>query len=210
MARVRIYPIVGIALVIGAVAGAMIASPFAIDAFRPREPITSVAPYSRDAYASKFQLEQYLMSLGRDPLAWSCQPDETVRVRYLRNSCFAEHLLEFESPAVASAGRLRLTVRGEAQFQAPDGTMLVGLRYLDASESAELVPLLEQQLPTIRPLSDVWQSPMYQSAIEACISGRSYLAVRSYGGDEKFERLAGEVARSLGVKATRKSPGACM
>lgn len=210
MGTIRARHVAGMVLLMGLVVGGALLTPLAIHSKADPPGLQVPAPNSRDAQASRFRAEQYLVDMGKDPLAWDCRPDQPTRVRYWRNACFAEHILEFETWGDGSAGKLRLTARGEAEFDAGGGRKLLGDQSLGGPEAAAIVAMLSKRLPHVPSLSDTWQTPRYQSVIEACISGHSYLLARDFQSDEQFERLAQNLVGLAGVRLARKSPGHCM
>lgn len=205
----RFKHIAGMAFFVGLLAGGVILAPFAFDAVRAPPPEHPAEGNSRQANASRFQVEAYLVDLGEDPLAWDCRPGQPDRVRLIRRFCFAEHILEFERIEAGVGGALQLTTRGDAVFLGEDGTKLLGHQQLSASQSDSLVAMLSSRLPRIPRYVDSWTTPPYQSAIETCISGKANLVARN-SLDQQFEKMAGAVSSVAGVKLSRSSPGMCM
>ena len=210
MSALRVRHIAGMTVLAGILAGAAMLAPIAIDAIRPVRLEQPPTPDLREINASRFRLEAYLVNLDKDPLAWNCRPGQPIRVRYIKDFCFAEHIMEFEAVSMDSAGSLLLTGRGEAGFISTDGNKLLGQLHLDVPQSSEIMSRLAEKLPRIPSHLDDWQMPMYRSAIEACLSGHSYIVIRNFQSDERFERLAEEFTSLAGVKLSRTTPATCM
>ena len=205
----RFKHIAGMTISVGLLAGGAVLAPFVMDAIRAPNRASSVGTGSREANASLFQFEQHLVVLGKEPLAWDCRSGQPDRVRFVRSSCFAEHVIDFEQVGSGRNGVLRFTAREGALFLAADGTTLLGRHHLTVSQSDALLAMLARRLPGIPPQSDNWQMPSYEAVMEACIAGESFLVIRNFV-DPEFEPIAGDFVSRAGVTLSRAAPGMCM
>jgi hypothetical protein len=205
----RFKHIAGTTIFLGLLAGGAMLAPFATDAIRAPNQRDSADISSREANASRFGFEAYLVGLGKEPLDWDCRSGQPNRARFFRNSCFAEHILEFEQVQVGRNGVLQLTAREEAVFLSAEGTKLLGRRHLTASQSDALIAMLARRLPRIPSQLNAWQMPSYEAAMEACIAGESFFAIRNID-DPEFEAIAGDFVSLAGVTLSRTAPGMCM
>lgn len=160
-------------------------------------------------HMDRFRYEEYLVHLGKYPLAWDCRIGQPDRIRYIRESCFTEHIAEIFLNEPGGTGSVQLTARSEAIFTAPSSKTNGGHYQLDLTQTNGLRNFLAGNLHSLPTYSDSWQIPRYRAAIEACISGEPFLAIRN-SWDDAFEKIAEDIAVQSGFKLGTKSKLHCM
>jgi len=204
----RIGNIAKIALALSLIVGATLAAPFVLDAIKNLRSQPPPPKMSREANAERFYFEQHLVKLGREPLAWDCHEGSPDQARYFRDACFEENMAEFSlTPENAN---VRLFTHGDGRFTDANGVLQRGGRELSTSEADTLRALLSSKLVGLPAYMESRSMPAYSSAIEACISGTSFLVIRNSWGEAKFENLADQLLAASHLKATRTSPGTCL
>ena len=157
----------------------------------------------------RFRFEEYLINLGKYPLAWDCQTGQPDRIRYMVESCATEHIAEIHLNAPGDTGSVLLIARGEANFTLPKSKAEGGHYQLDLAQTDGLRAILARNLHSLPVHSDSWSTPTYRAAIEACIAGKSFLAIRN-SRDDAFEKIAEDIAVQSGFKLGTKSTLHCM
>lgn len=158
----------------------------------------------------RFRYEEYLTKKGKRPLSWDCSVGQTDRVRYVSSGCFADHLVEIAFSQKDPTASARLESGGDAYFTDPKGKRIAAEYQMDNYAASGMRALLAQVMPGLPATTDRWQMPPYLSAVEACLSGQSFLAIRRAEGDSQYNRMANALAERAGFSMKQESSGTCM
>lgn len=207
---VRLKIITRNAILLSALVAAGVLTPLAVHKIAASSEAPTPKAKSPEEHREHFKFEEYLVAKGKEPLAWDCQSGNADHVRYFSDSCFAEHIVEMDLGKPNSSGSVLLRAIGYAAFTIQGRSFLNHWYKIDSNQSQALRSLVTTNLPKIPSDSARWAFPRHLTAIEACIDGESYLAIRSRSGEPEFERATQQLATHAGFEATRTSPAHCM
>lgn len=137
---------------------------------------------------------------GRQPLWLDCGEGSADRFRYLKDECASEHLVEVVFDQHAEGAHVRLASGDWDWFTDVNGDRISSNYQLDPSAAAQLrMEAMKIGALSELPASHAIKLPGGISALEACISGRSFLAVKLDEGAE-FQGLAAAIANAAGFR----------
>jgi hypothetical protein len=198
------------ALLLSLLLGAVVLTPLAADKRSSfgREP--EPAAMTSEDHREHFQFERYLVDKGKDPLAWDCKRTVSDRIRYFRDSCLAQHLVEIELGQPGQGANVQLSASGDGVFAAGGRTLTHRWYEIGSDQGNALRSVAVSTLPKLQQDPIRWAFPRHLAAIEACIGGESFLAIRSRGGEPAFEEAARQIAFHGEYREGRTSPANCM
>ena len=207
---VRLTAITRNAILLSALVATVVVAPLAADKILASKQAPKARAESAADHREHFQFEEYLVAKGKEPLAWDCQSGNSDHVRYFSDSCLAEHIVEVDLAKPGSDGSVLLRAIGNAAFVAQGRSLINGWYEIDSTQAQALRLFATTGLPNIPPDTVRWGFPRHLAAIEACIDGASYLAIRSRAGEPVFDGATQQLALHAGFAATRTSPANCM
>src|SRR6478752_4153966 len=107
-------------------------APFLVDAVRNSVAPTPAIEPSREARLAQLDVEQHLVQMQKDPLYWTCRDGASDRARLFRDTCFAEHVVDFSLDP--DGGEVQLITHGNAIFTDAAGARQTGSRPLSPAQ----------------------------------------------------------------------------
>jgi len=202
MSRAR--RIAGGAAILAALVVAGLAFPFASDALRGTEAASLLETDAQRQDRAQYAFD--LHKLGLKPLSETCAAGSPDRVRLLDSGCMSEGLADID----LSTGALRLHPLLEGVYVDARGAPAPLASSLSAAQRESLRGALRSRLPSIPRHVDGGSVPGYYGAIEACLSGSSYLVVRNVSTGDGFAELLADASRTASFRLTNPKGSFCI